>query len=142
MKDSTRKFIVTELVLLGTMMIVSLAILVAGAQFGLLLTPKLTLPVLYAARWVVWALNQCRQRAELRPLVRRCAHYAALSLVGSGLLVVFTDALRSRPMSAYPLVAGITLCFLGGALIVWANKEFADDQHAEQSSAHEGSQVE
>ncbi|NJN05866.1 MAG: hypothetical protein HC814_05135 [Rhodobacteraceae bacterium] len=67
MKDSTRKLLAAELVILGTLLVVSLAVLFIGMQFNLLLTPKLTLPLLYFTRWVFWAVNQCRHRAELRP---------------------------------------------------------------------------
>ncbi|NJN05865.1 MAG: hypothetical protein HC814_05130 [Rhodobacteraceae bacterium] len=40
-------------------------------------------------------------------------------------------------MSALALIAGISLCIVGGALIVWCNKEFGEDPAREKSGAGE-----
>lgn len=142
MKESTRRCLATELVIVGALLIGSLAILFAAMQLGLYFPPKFTLPLLYLARWVVWGVNYCRARAELRPLVRRCAHYSGVVLVLAGLMVVFVDLLRSRTVSSYEVVLCIVLCFLGSALIVWTNKEFADSAPAEPMSGQASSNAE
>jgi len=124
-------------VIIGTLLIVSLAVFVGGSQFGLHLSLKFTLPLFYAVRWFVWGANQCRQRRDLRPFARTCARYSGLSLIIAGLAVPLGDVLRSSLPSPLALAAGIALCFVGGAIIIWSKNEFGNCADEKQNSPSE-----